>query len=138
MTVSTYWAMNMSGIAYILLPLQKLAKIKVSTPIGHMIMSTYDKVFLYHTYSTLAINCIQCFSQIHHIVLPFKLNLDLSLFSKSSLLYKGFFRAFIYSSKDKLSKISIGDVLAIIGDSMDVNTWVDEWFCIGWRRLVFS
>ena len=91
--------MNMSSIPYILLPLQKLAKIKVSTPISHMIMSTYDRVFLHYTYSTLAINCIQCFSQTRHIVLPFKLDLNLLLFSKSSLLYKGFFRAFIFLQK---------------------------------------
>jgi len=29
-------------------------------------------------------------------------------------------------SKDKLSKISIGDVLAIIEDGIDVNAYVDE------------
>ena len=50
--------MNISGVTYISLLLQKLAKIKVSTMVGHMIMSTYDKVFLYHTYSILAINSI--------------------------------------------------------------------------------
>jgi len=32
----------------------------------------------------------------------------------------------LYSSKDELSKVSISDVLAIIGDSIDVNIWVDE------------
>jgi len=32
----------------------------------------------------------------------------------------------LYSSEDELSKVSIGDVLAIIGNNMDMNTWVDE------------
>jgi len=48
MTASTYWAMNMSGIVYILLLLQKSAKIKISTPVGHIILSTYNRVFTYH------------------------------------------------------------------------------------------
>ena len=86
----------MSDIVYILLWLQKSAKIKVSIPIGHMIIFTYNKVFLHYTYDTLAINCIQYFSQTRHIVLSFKLDLDLLLFSKFGLLYKGFFKAFIF------------------------------------------
>jgi len=32
----------------------------------------------------------------------------------------------LYFSKDELSKVSISDVLGIIGDGMDVNTWADE------------
>ena len=96
MTASTYWAMNMSSVAYILVLLQKLAKIKISTLVGHIIIFTYDRVFLYHTYSVLAINSIYCSSQTYYIVLLLKLDLDFLLFSKLSLLYKGFFRAFMF------------------------------------------
>ena len=77
--------MNMSSIVYISLPLQKLAKIKISIMVGHIIISTYDKVFLYHIYSTLATNSIYCSLQTYYIVLSFKINLDILLFSKSSL-----------------------------------------------------
>ena len=64
-------------------------------------MFTYDEVFLYHTYSVL--------------------------FFLASLAYstKDFLEP-LYFSEDKLSKVSINNILAIIGDDMDMDVWVDK------------
>ena len=62
-------------------------------------MFTYDNVFLYHTYSVL-------------------------FFLASLAYYTKDFLEPLHFSQDKLSKVSINNILAIIGDDMDMGVGV--------------